>query len=98
MTSDDAEPPGRGSTGDAAKPRQAPTGEQEFGWRGWVLVAALVASLIVVPWTLIALPGMQGFVSSLGLGLRDAYLVLPLLPALGLGALAVWSAVASRKQ
>jgi hypothetical protein len=35
-------------------------------------------------------------VASVGLSLRDTYLVLPLLPAFLLGAVAVWSAVRSR--
>jgi len=70
---------------------------QSFGWRGWVLVGALVLSLIVIPWVIIYLPEAQGLLSSLGLGLRDAYLVLPLFPAIGLAGLAVWSAVASRR-
>lgn len=65
--------------------------EREFGWRGWVLVAWLVVSFLVVPGALYFLPRAQGFVSSLGLALRDAYLVLPLVPALALGALAVWA-------
>jgi len=70
---------------------------KSFDWRGWTLVGALVVALLVVPWTIISLRQAQTFLASLGLGLRDAYLVLPLLPALGLGALAVWSAVASRR-
>jgi len=70
---------------------------KSFDWRGWVLVAALVFALIVIPWSIIYLQQAQSFLESLGLGLRDAYLVLPLIPAMGLGALAVWSAVASRR-
>lgn len=70
---------------------------KSFDWRGWTLVGALVLALLVIPWTIIYLQQAQTFLSSFGLGLRDAYLVLPLLPAMGLGALAVWSAVASRR-
>lgn len=76
---------------------EPPAESTEFGWRGWVVVGALVVSLVVVPWTIIALPQASGFLESLGLGWRDAYLVLPLVPALGLGALAVWAAVANRR-
>lgn len=80
-------------------PRDA-TGEEpgdSLGWRGWVLVGATVVSFLVVPWAIVFLPGAQGFLASLGLGLRDAYLFLPMVPAVGLGILAVWAAVASRQ-
>jgi len=73
------------------------TDDEGLGWRGWVLVGGLIVAMVVVPWTLVFLPEMQGFVESLGLGLRDAYLVLPMIPAVGLGILAVWAAVASRR-
>jgi hypothetical protein len=62
-----------------------------------VLVGALVVSLVVIPWAIVLLPSARGVLGSLGLGLRDAYLVLPMVPALGLGLLAVWAAVASRR-
>jgi len=68
-----------------------------LGWRGWVLVGGLVVAMVLVPWALVFLPAIQGFVESIGLGLRDAYLVLPMLPALGLGLLAVWAAIRSRQ-
>ncbi|MFB6117855.1 hypothetical protein [Halosegnis sp.] len=71
-----------------AKPRGA---DREFGWRGWLLVAWLFISLLVVPSVLFYLPRAGAFTASLGLGYRDAFLVLPLLPALGLGLLAVWA-------
>lgn len=71
--------------------------DQEFGWRGWVLVGVLVVSLVVVPWAIVLLPDVQNWLGSLGLGLRDAYLTLPLVPAILLGAVAVWSAVATRR-
>lgn len=68
----------------------------EFDWRGWALVGALVVALLVVPLAILYLPAARGLIRSLGLTVRDGYLVLPLLPAFGLGALAVWSAVRSR--
>jgi hypothetical protein len=68
-----------------------------LGWRGWVLVGWLAVAMVVVPWALVFLPQLQGVVESVGLGLRDAYLVLPMVPALGLGILAVWAAVRSRQ-
>jgi hypothetical protein len=64
---------------------------REFDWRGWVLVVAILFAFVVIPAMLYFLPRAQGFVASLGLSLRDAFLVLPLLPAILLGALAVWA-------
>lgn len=86
----------RAATSAAAPPRQAPTGDR-FGWRGWVLVGMVVLSLIVIPAAILVLPTAQDVVASLGLTLRDAYLVLPLPAALVLGAVAVWSALSSRR-
>ncbi|MFC7175858.1 hypothetical protein [Halosegnis marinus] len=71
-----------------AKPRGQ---EREFGLRGWILVGWLVVSIVVIPAVLFYIPQAGAFTKSLGLGYRDAFLVLPLLPALGLGALAVWA-------
>lgn len=72
--------------------------EREFGWRGWVLVATLVLAFLVVPAALLTLPHARSFVGSLGLTWWDAYLVLPLAPAIALGAVAVWSAVRARSR
>lgn len=74
----------------------APDADRRFDWRGWLLVATIAFSFLVVPGALLALPTAQEFVTSLGLSLRDAYLTLPLIPAFLLGAVAVWSAVRSR--
>lgn len=67
-----------------------------FDWRGWTLVGAVVIAFLVVPVAILYLPAAQGLIRSIGLTVRDGYLVLPLVPAFGLGALAVWSAVRSR--
>jgi hypothetical protein len=73
-------------------PGDQPRGEgREFDWRGWTLIAMLLFAFVVIPVALYFLPRAQGFVASLGLSLRDAYLVLPLLPAILLGAIAVWA-------
>ncbi|WP_254820990.1 hypothetical protein [Haloglomus halophilum] len=73
-------------------PGDIPRGDaREFDWRGWVLVVAILFAFVVIPVALYFLPRAQGFVASLGLSLRDAFLVLPLLPAIVLGALAVWA-------
>lgn len=107
MTDDDTyvhEPGGVGdddlsaeSSGADEYPRNtADPASAEFDWRGWVLVGVVVFAFIVVPGALYALPAAQSAVASVGLSLRDTYLVLPLLPAFLLGAVAVWSAVRSR--
>ena len=71
--------------------------EQSFDWRGWLLVGALFVAFLVVPLTILFLPEARPVIRSLGLSFRDAYLVLPLVPALVLGALAVWTAVSARR-
>lgn len=71
----------------------APDADRRFDWRGWALVATIAVSFLLVPGLILLAPE---YASSLGLSLRDAYLVLPLLPAFLLGAVAVWSAVRSR--
>ena len=73
-------------------------GGDGLGWQGWVLVGGLIVAMVLVPWAIVFLPEIQGALGSLGLGLRDAYLVLPMIPAVGLGALAVWAAVAYRRR
>lgn len=70
--------------------------EEAFDWRGWALVGAVVACFLVLPAIVVALPAVQDQIRALGLTFRDAYLVLPLIPALVLGAIAVWSAVRLR--
>lgn len=81
----------RGPPGGAAPDRGPRDEDREFGWRGWVLVGMLFVALVVVPVLLYFVPRAQGLAASLGLGYRDAFLVLPLLPALVLAALAVWA-------
>ncbi len=72
------------------------TAGEEFGWQGWVLVGVVLVAFLMVPAAILYLPRAQGFIASLGLTVRDAYLVLPLIPAFLLGATAVWAAVRSR--
>lgn len=67
--------------------------EREFGRQGWLLVATLFVAFVIVPATILYLPQARPVIASLGLTYRDAYLVLPLLPGLVLGAMAVWVAV-----
>jgi len=69
-----------------------PRGEdRDFGTRGWLLVVMLFFAFGVIPMAIFFLPQAGGMLSALGLSYRDAFLVLPLLPALLLGAMAVWA-------
>ena len=79
-------------------PRKPEATDDDFGWRGWLLVAVLVVSFLVVPWALILLPSAQSGVSALGLSWRDTYLALPMIPALVLGAMGVWTALHARSE
>lgn len=74
-----------GTDGDAEPAR-------EFGLRGWILVGWLVVALVVVPAYLYFYPRADETLSLFGLGYRDTFLFVPLLPALVLGVLAVWAA------
>ena len=65
-----------GASGSAA------SADDEFGRRGWLLVAAIFLAFVVVPLLIYFRPP--------GLPFRFAYLVLPLVPAVLLAALAVW--------
>jgi hypothetical protein len=89
---DTADATAPGTASDDVDPGDIPRGDaREFDWRGWTLVVAILFAFVVIPVALYFLPRAQGFVSSLGLSLRDAFLVLPLVPAIVLGALAVWA-------
>lgn len=67
--------------------------DREFGREGWLLVAILAVAFVVVPATILYLPHAKSLITALGLTFRDAYLVLPLVPAFALGTVAVWTAV-----
>jgi hypothetical protein len=54
----------------------------EFGPRGWLLLAAIVVAFVVVPLVIYFRPP--------GVPFQFAYLVLPLVPAVLLALLAVW--------
>ncbi len=76
-------------------PEVRDTADNEFGFQGWILVAALLVAFVVVPVAILYIPYSGDVIASFGLTYRDAFLVLPLVPALVLGALAVWTAVGS---
>jgi hypothetical protein len=88
-----------GSTAESAGQESAPSGdprarspgeESTFGPGGWGLVVALFFAFGIIPMTIFYIPRAQGLLTAVGLGYRDAFLVLPLVPALVLGVLAVW--------
>lgn len=76
--------------------RNSESNEREFGRRGWTLVAMLFVAFVLVPVAILYLPHARPVIAAFGLTFRDAYLVLPLVPALVLGALAVWVALGNR--
>ena len=78
-------------------PRHPEAQTDDFGWRGWVLVGVLVVSFLVVPWALIMAPAARDIISSLGLSWRDTYLAVPMVPAILLGAVGVWTALRARQ-
>lgn len=92
---DDADGPATpsvaGRSGESRRNDRSHDEAREFDWRGWVLVGMLFVAFVFVPVLLYFVPRAQWLASSLGLGYRDAFLVLPLVPALLLGALAVWA-------
>ncbi|WP_458209610.1 hypothetical protein [Haladaptatus sp. NG-SE-30] len=60
------------------------TDEREFGRSGWILVGVMLFAFVVAPLLIYLRPPALPF--------KFSYLVLPLLPAILLGATAVWSA------
>ena len=62
--------------------------DREFDWRGWVLVGAIIVSFLVIPTIIVLYPHVG---TMFGLSFWDAYLVLPMIPAVVLAAIAVWA-------
>ena len=78
------------TTGEAPTDAEAETNppEEGLGRSGWVLVAAVVVAVLVIPGMVYLWPaGGRVF----GATYRTAMLVLPMIPALILGLIAVWS-------
>lgn len=61
---------------------------QEFTWENWLLVAAIVAAFLIVPGIILFRPPTD-------ISFRFAYLILPAVPAVALGIIAVWVALRS---
>ena len=63
-----------------------------FGRKGWALTAVLFTCVLVIPGAIYLYPYAAG---AFGLTFFATYLALPLVPALLLGAVAVWSMTAA---
>jgi len=59
-----------------------------FGRKGWALTAVLFTCILVIPGIIYVYPYAAG---ALGFSFFATYLALPLVPAVLLGAVAVWS-------
>ncbi|SDM46489.1 hypothetical protein SAMN04487949_1754 [Halogranum gelatinilyticum] len=63
-----------------------------FGGQGWILVAIVVLSFLVVPGLIYVFPSIP---ASFGIPYLAAFLALPMIPALLLGLTAVWTMTAA---
>ena len=85
---DDGGPTVTVTTGEAPTDADADASEEGLGRAGWVLVAAVVVAVLVIPGLVYLWPaGGRVF----GATYRTAMLVLPMIPAVILGLIAVWS-------
>jgi len=85
--------PGGPAGPDADSTRRAEPEPTGFGAAGWLLTAAVVVCFLLIPGVIYAYPYVLGVT---GLGFLGTYLALPLVPAVLLGLLAVWSMSAAR--
>jgi len=65
-----------------------------FGRTGWVLTAVLFTCVLVIPGVIYAYPYVPGV---FGFSFFSTYLALPLVPAVLLGLVAVWSMTAATR-
>ena len=65
-----------------------------FGRKGWALTAVLFTCVLVIPGIIYVYPYAAG---ALGFSFFATYLALPLIPAVLLGAVAVWSMTAATR-
>ena len=78
-----------GDAGDSVGGEPEPDG---FGQKGWVLTIVLFTCVLIIPGIIYAYPYAAG---TFGLTFFATYLALPLVPALLLGLVAVWSMTAA---
>ena len=86
---------GLGSSTQTGRPESIETPET-IDRRGWLLVAAVVVSFVVMPLVVYFIPELHWFIAALGLSQRQAYILFPMLPALVLGLVAVWASFGLR--
>jgi hypothetical protein len=84
---DGTQPAPQAATGSGTGASDAP----EMGVRGWVLVGVVVLCVLVIPGVIYLRPSAP---TRIGWGFFATMLALPMLPALLLGATAVWSMTA----
>ena len=95
---DGAGEPAAGATDSGADGPGDPTADADepaadgFGRKGWALTAAIFTCALVIPGIIYAYPYVAGW---FGLPFFATYLALPLVPALLLGLVAVWSMTAA---
>ena len=65
-----------------------------FGRKGWALTAVLFTCVLVIPGIIYVYPYAAG---ALGFSFFQTYLALPLIPAVLLGLVAVWSMTAATR-
>ncbi|MEF8779331.1 MAG: hypothetical protein V5A46_01460 [Haloferacaceae archaeon] len=66
--------------------------DADLGRTGWLLVGVVFVAFLGIPGAIYLYPVLGG---SFGLPFLTTYLVLPLLPAVGLGIIAVWTLTAT---
>lgn len=65
------------------------------GVSGWLVVTVLFFAGVVAP-VLLYWAGQTGDLQALGLGFKDTYLAVPMVPAILLGAIGIWTALRHR--
>ncbi|WP_281194279.1 hypothetical protein [Halorubrum sp. F4] len=88
----DAGPAELGSKGGASTVETTEPTADGFGRKGWALTAVLFTCVLVIPGIIYAYPYAAG---AFGFTFFATYLVLPLVPAVLLGLVAVWSMTAA---
>jgi len=83
-----------GSESDAGEPGTGEPTADGFGRKGWALTAVLFTCVLVIPGVIYAYPYAAGW---FGLPFFATYLALPLVPAVLLGLVAVWSMTAATR-
>ena len=79
---------------DGADPAGSEPEADGFGRKGWALTAVLFTCILVIPGIIYVYPYAAG---AFGFSFFQTYLALPLIPAVLLGAVAVWSMTAATR-